>query len=564
MNRSILCASAIALVAVAAACGGGGGSGSQAVPNATARASGSVVLSIPVATTQSDARKPQYISSAAQSVSMTVNGGAATIYNISSSSTLCTTANSVRTCTIAISAVTGMLSVAVALYPSIDGSGTALGSATGSTTVTAPAPFTVSVDIEPAITAITAHTLTFANGLPTIAYKQAGSGTLSFTFTDASGVAIPATNTSTFLQTISLGSSDPHVTISPSTITNASQTVTLTYDGSNAVAPTFTISAYKGTFILATLSMKTAGYSYEYATTTSNAGPVGITVGPNAEIWFTEQTGNNIGRVNYTSPYTFPPTISEFPIPFSSSAPLAIAPGPASDTRLWFSEPPNYQHGTIDSATPSPIVQSSGGPDIGLRGVVSLAGYVWYADPNANAVDKLDPTYQSQVGQATITNCLTNYLAAGSDGNLWGTCSNLDEVFRVNPSTLAVTVFSTNGTTSGIAAGPDGAMWFTEGAIAKIGRIAVAAPNAYTESAVVPAGSAAQPLGIVAGSDGALWFTEATTGVIGRIDPTTKAIVEFPLASTLTQPQFITAGPDGFLWFTEFGTSKIGRMQPAS
>jgi len=70
-------------------CGGGGAaSGGPTVPSTLV--AGKVVLTIPPSTSAA-ARKPQYVSPSAVSLSTTVNGGTPIIADISSSSPDCTT-----------------------------------------------------------------------------------------------------------------------------------------------------------------------------------------------------------------------------------------------------------------------------------------------------------------------------------------------------------------------------------------------------------------------------------------------------------------------------------------
>ena len=45
-------------------------------------------------------------------------------------------------------------------------------------------------------------------------------------------------------------------------------------------------------------------------------------------MWFTEQTGNQLGRVNADG------SISEFPVPTDAALPVGIAPGPDGSLRL--------------------------------------------------------------------------------------------------------------------------------------------------------------------------------------------------------------------------------------
>src|SRR5436305_14831944 len=63
---------------------------------------------------------------------------------------------------------------------------------------------------------------------------------------------------------------------------------------------------------------------------TAGAGLVGIAPGPDGNVWFTEYSANNIGRITPTG------AITEFPLPTPNSYPNWLTSGP--DGNIWFSE----------------------------------------------------------------------------------------------------------------------------------------------------------------------------------------------------------------------------------
>ena len=69
---------------------------------------------------------------------------------------------------------------------------------------------------------------------------------------------------------------------------------------------------------------------HEFSVPTAGGQPLGITNGPDGNLWFAEQTGNNIGRI------TTGGVITEFALPTAYSFPVAITSGP--DGNLWFTE----------------------------------------------------------------------------------------------------------------------------------------------------------------------------------------------------------------------------------
>ena len=61
----------------------------------------------------------------------------------------------------------------------------------------------------------------------------------------------------------------------------------------------------------------------------SGSGPAGITSGPDGNLWFTEHSGNRIGRLSTTG------TLTEIELP-KGTGPAEIVAG--SDGNLWFAE----------------------------------------------------------------------------------------------------------------------------------------------------------------------------------------------------------------------------------
>src|SRR2546426_819371 len=90
-----------------------------------------------------------------------------------------------------------------------------------------------------------------------------------------------------------------------------------------------------------------AGTITEFSIPPAESDPVGITAGPDGNLWFTELKGNQIGRITPSG------AITEFPLPatcgFSGGCePEGITAGP--DGNLWFTEVIGNQIGRITTA----------------------------------------------------------------------------------------------------------------------------------------------------------------------------------------------------------------------
>lgn len=232
-------------------------------------------------------------------------------------------------------------------------------------------------------------------------------------------------------------------------------------------------------------------------------GPVGITAGPDGNLWYTDgfASGSNIGRITPSG------TITLFPVP-SGDSEGEIAAGP--DGNLWF---PEYRTNKIGRITPAGVITE------------------FPVSPGGNFYG----------------------ITAGPDGNMWFTNGTGATIGRITTAGVVTQFAVPGGTTVGITAGPDGNLWFTENSASQIGRITTA--GTVVEFPLPTSGS--YPAGITLGPDGNLWFTEQSANQIGRITPS-GTITEFPIPPG-TGPVDITTGPDGNLWFTENGL-QIGRI----
>jgi streptogramin lyase len=274
-----------------------------------------------------------------------------------------------------------------------------------------------------------------------------------------------------------------------------------------------------------------AGVATQFAIPTPSSEPADITAGPDGNLWFTEQGGNNIGVVTPAG------VITEYPIPTANSSPVGIAKGP--DGNLWFTE------------------------------------------SGANNIARITPA--GAVTEFPGTTGFAHAIASGPDGNLWFTefIDSCDGFFcepanamigRIAPDGVISEFPLPTGTSSlyGIASGPDGNLWFTENnfLVGDIvgGKIGRATPSGAITEFTVSAATAVSsyPQGITNGPDGNLWFTDSGSNGIGQITPA-GLITEYPIPAGTTVGLYgITTGPDGNIWFTQStdnqSVNEIGKM----
>jgi streptogramin lyase len=285
--------------------------------------------------------------------------------------------------------------------------------------------------------------------------------------------------------------------------------------GASFVALTSAASAADQRWLAPAERLTSDGQIIEHALPSPNSGPTTIALAPDGTVWFTEGSGNRIGRMNPDGG-----GLVEYPLPRADSSPRIIALG--ADGNMWFSEHTGNRIGRIT--------------------------------PRGELAEFPIPTPNSQ----------PRAIALGADGNIWFGMFAGGKIGRVTPDGT-ITEFEIPTPNSGpraLAAGPDGDIWFSEYRASKIGRITPA--GVVTEFPLPRANSG--PGDITAGADGNLWFIELAGGVdglqtdgnrVGRITPKGE-VQEFRIPSATGSPTNVAVGPDRNIWYTK-GAS-LGRV----
>ena len=265
-------------------------------------------------------------------------------------------------------------------------------------------------------------------------------------------------------------------------------------------------------------------------------------------------------------------TITEYAIPTAASLPQFITAAPYGG--MWFTELSGNQVGRISTAGDGTVTEFAAVdfnfmPTSPTGIVADSGGYLWVLTLSTKNIDLFKsgptPTGPTEViAEFSSDGVGAAAIATGPNGQLWATETKANQIARFGssyaPSLVVEYPIPTAGSApTGIAGGPDGAVWFTEKAAGQIGR--VTASGAFTEFTIPTLGS--EPEWIAVGPDGALWFTEVSGNAIGRIPanatPAAPGITEFALPAG-SVPVGIATGPDGAIWFTEQGSNKIGRL----
>src|SRR5438270_1122728 len=273
--------------------------------------------------------------------------------------------------------------------------------------------------------------------------------------------------------------------------------------------------------------------------------PTGITVGPDNNLWFTEESGSRIGRLTLSG------DLREIALPIAGAPGVGIIAGP--DGNLWFTDRNADQIGRITPAgqiTEYPTAENSSPLDI----TVAPDRTLWFSESNSDRLGRIGLDGQLLNEVTLPRGTAPAGLTFGADGDLWVCASSTNRILRVSPSGQ-ITPYPLKVEDAHpfrITRAPDGNLWFVEFLGNHIGRVT---PSGVLSEFPAPVPG---PVGITAAADGSLWFTEEKGDAIGRITGS-GSITEYVLPPGVS-PEGIVIGPDGAPWFSEFKASRIGRL----
>jgi streptogramin lyase len=206
--------------------------------------------------------------------------------------------------------------------------------------------------------------------------------------------------------------------------------------------------------------------------------------------------------------------------------------GPADITTLnnnvWFSAFTSNHISRVDSSTVTQQLIPT--PDSGPYGLTTQGSLLWFTEFNTGKVGSYDPA--AAPGQAwheypvgTSTNSQPFGITAASDGYVYFTLRNENEVGRIDPATGATHYWpiqsTPNSQPTSITTGPGNALFVTEYLTGKVARLTYDPTSllpTWTEWAL-PYGDLSRPLSIKAGPDGNIWVTLPYVDRIARLTP---------------------------------------------
>ena len=197
-------------------------------------------------------------------------------------------------------------------------------------------------------------------------------------------------------------------------------------------------------------------------------------------------------------------------------------------------------------------------------------GNMWFTEYPGNKIASITPA-------GVVTECPAiptalsdpRGIIGASDGNLWFTEFAGSKVTRVTTG-CAYTEFSTLFATDGpqlLTDRGDGNVWFTGNTGNHVGFQGLT--SGVSGETTIPTPNS-KPFGIAPAPDLNLYFTENAVDQLGRIPMLFGAITEVALATGSAPSQIVrgpaaetTCGGGPCMWFTEFGTSRVARLNPA-
>ncbi|MHB8647514.1 MAG: virginiamycin B lyase family protein [Thermomicrobiales bacterium] len=304
------------------------------------------------------------------------------------------------------------------------------------------------------------------------------------------------------------------------------------------------------------------GAVQEFTIPTANSLPHNITLGPDGNLWFTEQNADRIGRITLVG------AITEFPISVGR-IPTDIAAGP--DGALWFTELAGNNIGRMTTAGlltneyPIPLVNSvSKSPD-GIA--LGPDGNIWFTEFDGNNIGRITPAGAITEFPIPTAHSQPIGITTGSDGNLWftessGSGPSTGGIASITPTGL-ITEYHVESNEYAITPGAGGSVHFTETG-GGYGFISLPPPPQLPTISLFSGNANSVPRGIAAGPDTGgsayagsatgVWFLESGLGKIYRV----LAATDYTLRGPGTSPTGLATGVDSNFWFTEPGTNKIG------
>jgi virginiamycin B lyase len=300
--------------------------------------------------------------------------------------------------------------------------------------------------------------------------------------------------------------------------------------------------------------------SAQYAIPTASSRPMGIAVGADDGLWFTEFATSKVGELTTFGTISTPEPLT----PTAGAGPNGIASGPNS--LLWFTETNIGKVGQVTTSSP-PVITEFPLSSAARPASITLGsdGNMWVTDPGINAIWRVSQKGAIGGPCALPANARPAGITSNPiDGALWFTEAGTNEIGRLPITATGVcgaliqyVIPTHNAGLGAIIAGTDNALWFIESRSVKLGRITVTG-QVTKEYSLLPAKA---PDSVVEGIDGNFYFTDTAGSEIGRLVPKTGAVTLYHIPTANAAPGAMTLGPDNQIYFVEMAGNRIGQFK---
>jgi virginiamycin B lyase len=322
---------------------------------------------------------------------------------------------------------------------------------------------------------------------------------------------------------------------------------------------------------------------------TASSQPGQIAAGGTGDLYFVEQGGNRIGRMNtsgslvveyvlntgWTAWGVTVDTSNSNNVYFTENASSASKVGKLVLSNLNNANCTSRISGgqlSYSNLTTSPCSALTewtvGSGNAGLRGIAGDASDVYFAEFSAHSIGltALDGSGPKTIDLGAGTGPTDITIPSFDTGHVYFTELSSGQTGQLRAGghldKLATSTAASGSAPWGIVGGPDGNLWFTESGTNNVAQMdtSMNVLNRYS----IPS-SGASPMDITSGPGGVLWFAESGTGRIGSVT-TSGFFDEYATPTAASGPDGVANGPDGSLWFTESASSanRLGSINPSS
>ena len=300
----------------------------------------------------------------------------------------------------------------------------------------------------------------------------------------------------------------------------------------------------------------------EWPVPTKGGHPHDPAVGPDGELWFTEQMANKLGRLDPKSG-----AIQEFPLPSDkNSGPHGLVADKQGN--IWFTANFGGYIGKLDPKTGKvteykmPIEKA----DDPHTAAFDAHGILWFTVQGGNMVGRLDP----QTGKIALKEVPTDSaLPYGIQINSKGVpvfCElGTHKMASIDPNTFAIReyVLPENVRPRRLAIAADDTVYFTDFKSGHLGTLnmATGAVKLYPS----PGGAESNPYGIAITPDGMVWYSESGVqpNTIIQFNPKTQTFARANIPSGGGVVRNMAATTDGRVYIACSGVDKVGIVTPS-